>query len=139
MSKLTGQNLEFFVTHYEKFRSAYRTQIYFCFDTKTDGKSAFVMLKKVYSAECNYSAFGADYRDFYLGFTSKQTRDWVLQDIESAVSAYQSANGTDLTGGGSGTGSGSGNKGLGSTSMYLIAGAVVAVVLVLIVNRKKKK
>lgn len=137
MSKLTGQDLEFFVTHYEKYRSAYRTQIYFCFDTKPDGKSAFAMLKRVYAAECNYSAFGADYRDFYLGFTSTQTRDWVLNDIESAVSAYQAANGPALTGGGSG--SGSGKKGLGSTSLYLIAGAVFAVVLALIINRKKKK
>ena len=139
MSKLTGQDLEFFVTHYEKYRSAYRTQIYFCFDTKTDGKSAFAMLKRVYAAECNYSAFGADYRDFYLGFTSTQTRDWVLNDIESAVSAYQASNGTDLTEGGSASGSGSSNKGLGGTSLYLIAGAVLAVVLALIINRKKKK
>lgn len=138
MSKLTGENLEFFVTHYEKYRSAYRTQIYFCFDSKTDGKSAFVMLKKVYAAECNYSAFGVDYRDFYLGFTSKQTRDYVLSDIEQAVSSYQAAHGTDLTGTGTGSG-GSGKKGLGSTSMLLIAGAVVAVVLALVFNRKKKK
>ena len=138
MSKLTGENLEFFVTHYEKYRSAYRTQIYFCFDSKTDGKSAFVMLKKVYAAECNYSAFGADYRDFYLGFTSKQTRDYVLSDIEQAVASYQAAHGIDLTGTGTGSG-GSGKKGLGSTSMLLIAGAVVAVVLALVFNRKKKK
>lgn len=139
MSKLTGENLEFFVTHYEKYRSAYRTQIYFCFDSKTDGKSAFVMLKKVYAAECNYSAFGADYRDFYLGFTSKQTRDYVLADIDQAVSSYQASHGTDLTlTGGTGSG-GSGKKGLGSTSMLLIAGAVVAVVLALVFNRKKKK
>ena len=138
MSKLTGENLEFFVTHYEKYRSAYRTQIYFCFDSKTDGKSAFVMLKKVYAAECNYSAFGADYRDFYLGFTSKQTRDYVLSDIEQAVSSYQASHGTDLTGTGTGSG-GSGKKGLGSTSVLLIAGAVVAVVLALVFNRKKKK
>lgn len=136
MSKLTGENLEFFVTHYEKFRSAYRTQIYFCFDTKQDGKSAFVMLKRVYSAECNYSAFGADYRDFYLGFTSKQTRDYVLSDIEQAVASYQAAHGIDPV---NPVSVGSGKKGLGSTSVLLIAGAAVAVVLALVFTRKKKK
>ena len=136
MSKLTGENLEFFVTHYEKFQSAYRTQIYFCFDSKQDGKSAFVMLKKVYASECNYSAFGADYRDFYLGFTSKQTRDYVFSDIEQAVASFQAAHGTDLTSSGTG---GSGKKGLGSTSLLLIAGAAVAVVLALVFTRKKKK
>lgn len=139
MSKMTGQDLEFFVTHYEKYRPAYRSQIYFCFDTKADGKSAFAMLKRVYAAECNYSAFGADYRDFYLGFTSPQVRDTVLADIEQAVASYQAAHGTDLTGGGPSTGSGSGKKGLGSASVYLIAGAAVAVVLALLLNRKKKK
>ena len=138
MSKLTGENLEFFVTHYEKFQSAYRTQIYFCFDTKQDGKSAFVMLKRVYSAECNYSQPGIDYRDFYLGFTTPQTRDRVLADIDQAVASYQAAHGIDLTGTGTGSG-GSGKKGLGSTSMLLIAGAVVAVVLALVFTRKKKK
>lgn len=136
MSKLTGENLEFFVTHYEKFQSAYRTQIYFCFDSKQDGKSAFVMLKRVYSAECNYSQPGIDYRDFYLGFTSPQTRDHVLADIEQAVSSYQAAHGIDPVNPGSG---GSGKKGLGSTSVLLIAGAAVAVVLALVFTRKKKK
>ena len=136
MSKLTGENLEFFVTHYEKYRSAYRTQIYFCFDSKTDGKSAFVMLKKVYAAECTYSACGADYRAFYLGFTTPQTRDRVLADIDQAVASYQAAHGIDPVNPGSG---GSGKKGLGSTSMLLIAGAVVAVVLALVFTRKKKK
>lgn len=139
MSKLTGENLEFFVMHYEKYQPAYKTQIYFCFDSKPDGRSAFVMLKKIYAKECNYSAFGADYRDFYLGFTSKATRDAVLTDIEKAVASYQTQHGTDLSGSGSGSGNGSGSKGLGTTSIYLIAGAVVAVVLALILNRKKKK
>lgn len=138
MAKLQGENLEFFVTHYEKYRAAYKTQIYFCFDSKQDGKSAFVMLKKVYAKECNYSAFGADYRDFYLGFTSKAVRDQVLADIEQAVANYQSAHGVDISGGGSGGGSGK-KKGLDGTSVYIIVGAVVAVVLALVLNRKKKK
>ena len=118
MGKLSGENLEFFVNHYEKFRAAYRTQIYFCFDTKPDGKSAFMMLKNVYADECNYSAYGIDYRDFYLGFTSKQTRDWVLSDIEESVKAYQAAHGTDLTGGNSPSGS---RKKTTNIVIYLIA------------------
>lgn len=138
MAKLQGENLEFFVTHYEKYHAAYKTQIYFCFDSKQDGKSAFVMLKKVYAKECNYSAFGADYRDFYLGFTSKAVRNQVLADIDQAVANYQTAHGVDISGGGSGGGSGK-KKGLGGTSVYIIVGAVVAVVLALVLNRKKKK
>ena len=136
MGKLQGQNLEFFVTHYEKFRAAYTTQIYFCFDTKADGKSAFVMLKSVYASECNYSAYGMDYRDFYLGFTSKQTRDQVLADIEQSVQAYQKAHGTDLTVTDSDKKQ---TRKKDNTAVYLIAGAVVAVVLALLLNRKKKK
>lgn len=136
MGRLKGENLEFFVTHYEKFGAAYKTQIYFCFDTKQDGKSAFVMLKNVYAAECNYSAYGADYRDFYLGFTSKATRDQVLTDIEQSVQAYQAQHGTDLS-----MTSADKNRTVrkDNTMFYLIAGAVVAVLIALFLNRKKKK
>lgn len=135
MGRLQGENLEFFVTHYEKFNKAYKTQIYFCFDTKTDGKSAFVMLKNVYASECNYSAYGIDYRDFYLGFTSKAVRDQVLADIEQSVQAYQKTHGPDLTL--TGTGPDKTRK-KDNTAVYLIAGAVVAVVLALLLNHKKK-
>lgn len=139
MSKLTGQDLEYFVTHYEKYKSAYKTQIYFCFDSKATGKEAFTMLRRVYAAECNYNAYGADYRDFYLGFTSQKVRDAVLADIEQALASYQATHGT---GGASDPNKDKGKddkKLLGDTSVYLIAGAVVAVVMALLLNRKKKK
>ena len=91
------------------------------------------MLKKVYASECNYSAYGIDYRDFYLGFTSKKTRDWVLNDIESSVESYQANNGI----GGSGSDP-DGKKGTDSTALYIAIGVAVAVVLALMLDRKKK-
>ena len=141
MGRLSGKNLEFFAKHYESFKEAYRTQIYFCFDSKANGKSAFTMLKTVYASECNYNAYGIDHRDFYLGFTSKATRDWVMQDIESSLSAYQEAHGNDpveeiteditIT-------EVQGAQANKDWTTYLILGAAVAVILLLLWDNKKK-
>lgn len=132
--RLKGQDLEFFVEHYTSLRAAYRTQIYFCFDTKVDGKSAFVMLKRVYADECDYSAYGIDYRDFYLGFKSQTVRNQVLQDIEDCVSEFQAANNVDLTLGTSETGP---DKKEVDWTTYIIIGIAAAVILLLLWDKRK--
>lgn len=142
MGRLKGENIEFFAKHRESFESAYRTQIYFCFDTKQHGDAAFTMLKNTYASECNYNAYGSDKRDFYLGFTSESTRDWVLEDIEDSLSAYQKDHGNDpvssLIESSDDAGASDPESDGGDTSTYIIIGAAAAIIILLLIWQRKK-
>lgn len=137
MGRLKGENIEFFAKYKESCKSAYKTQIYFCFDSKSHGESAFNMLKKAYASECNYEAYGWDKRDFYLGFTSKEVRDWVLSDIEDSLSYYQKNHGNDPVETGDETATTSSNDtDTDDTRTYIIIGAAAAIITLLLLWRK---
>lgn len=135
--RLKGPDLVFFVEHVTKYRAAYQTQIYFCFDTKLDGRSAFVMLKRLYADECDYSAYGIDYRDFYLGFKSKEVRNQVLQDIEECEEQFQMDYNVDLTLGTSETGPDKNKKEEVDWTTYIVIGIAAAVILLLLWDKRK--
>ena len=146
MGKLKGNDLAFIAAHYEKISKAYATQIYFCFDNKTDGATAFNILKRVYAEECNYDAwagwFGSgDKRDFYLGFTTKQVRNDVFDEIIDSISNYRQANpdfsSPDYTY--TSTDSGEDSAGAKNYTTYIIIGVAAAIIIALLLwNRKKK-
>jgi len=138
MGRLKGENIEFFAKHKESYKSAYKTQIYFCFDSKSHGESAFNMLKKAYASECNYDAYGWDKRDFYLGFTSREVRDWVLSDIEDSLSSYQKDHGNDPveTEDEAVTTSSNNETETDDTGTYIVIGAAAAIIILLLLWRK---
>lgn len=150
MKKLTKEQIVFLSNHMTAMDKAYKTQIYFCFDDKESGEDAFDLLQNVYSDECNYNAwsgwFGVgDKRDFYLGFTSKQARDNVYNDIKNAKDSYQSTNQYQEEHLNSGSGNGNTpdtdttNSKAKDWVTYIIIGVAVAVIIALLIPWKKSK
>lgn len=155
MGNLNSDVIKFLAENKEKIDKAYRTQIYFCFKSKEKGAKAFDMLREAYSENCNYYAYGIDYRDFYLGFTSKDTRNDVYDDIIAAITEYHTQYGYGTSNGysgvfGSSSSSGSsGNSGSGnedykkeikktSSYTYIIIGALVILAILLLWPGKRK-
>lgn len=147
MKKLSSQQIKHLAYHNEAIDKAYKSQIYFCFDSKDAGKDAYDYLKEVYAEECNYDAWSGwfglgDKRDFYLGFVSPEARDAVYKDIMNAIGAYQSTNQyqNDFleTGSGNGSGNGTDVSKNSNWTTYLIIGAAAVAIILLLWDRKKK-
>ena len=146
MKKLSKTQIAFLATYMTQVEKAYQTQIYFCFTDVNSGEEAFNLLKDVYGDECNYEAWGGwfgwgDKRDFYLGFTTKQTRDDVYKDIKNALDAYRDTDQyqEEYLGSGSGTGSSETQTSkAGTWAIYLAIGAVAVIILLLLWDKLKK-
>lgn len=144
--KLNGNDLAYIAAHIENFIFEWKTQIYFCFDSKDSGEQAFDILKRVYKNECNYSRYGIDKRDFYLGFTSSTIRNNVFNEIRQAINEYKTVNPEDIDyvpeselpennlfkndDNGGATKSGA--------TTYIIIGAAAIILVLLLWNTKKK-
>ncbi len=147
MIKLSSQEIQYLSYHQQTIDKAYKTQIYFCFDSKDSGSKAYEFLKKAYSDECNYDAWSGwfgigDKRDFYLGFVSQKARDSVYDDIRNALDAFQSTNqyqndflSIDEPNNGGNPDTGTKNA---DWITYLIIGAAAVAVIMLLWDRKKK-
>lgn len=147
MKKLSSQQIKHLAYHNEAIDKAYKSQIYFCFDSKDAGKKAYDFLKEVYADECNYDAWSGwfglgDKRDFYLGFVSPEARDLVYQDLMNAIGAYQTTNqyqndflaNDELK-------DDQDNKDITQNTnwvIYLIIGAAAVAIILLLWDRKKK-
>ena len=151
MKTLSKQQIAFLSNHMEAMDRAYKTQIYFLFDSKSSGQEAFNFLKNVYSDECNYDAWSGwfglgDKRDFYLGFISAQARDNVYNDIKNARDAYESTNQyqENLDGENGSLNDGVDSSGItqntftNNSTTYIIIGAAVIILVLLLWDRKKK-
>lgn len=146
MGKLKGKDLAKIASTYEKIEKAYKTQIYFCFASVSDGEAAFNILKRVYADECNYDAwsgwFGSgDKRDFYLGFKSKAVRDNVLSEINESIAEYRRANPEDVNYSSSNTpDEDTEDEPAKSTdwTTWIVIGAAAAVIILLLWDKKKK-
>lgn len=155
MGKLSSDVIKFLAENKEKIDKAYHTQIYFCFDSKSDGAKAFDMLREAYAEDCNYYAYGIDYRDFYLGFTSKDKRNEVYDDIIAALTEYHnqygydnsnsysgvfgsSPEGKDTTSGQYGDGYKQNTNKKTSSYTYIIIGALAILAILLLWPGKRK-
>lgn len=149
MGKLTTKQAKHLAEHLQEFDKAYKTQIYFCFDSEANGKVGFNDLQNAYRDVCNYSAWSGWFgignkRDFYLGFKSKEDRDAVFRDIQDAKYVYEAAHPEvesqyDFSGSDEenpdGTGGATKAK---SWTTYIVIGAAAIVILLLLWDRKKK-
>lgn len=154
MGKLTTKQAKHLAEHLQEFDKAYRTQIYFCFDSEANGKVGFNDLQNAYRDVCNYSAWSGWFgignkRDFYLGFKSKEDRDAVFRDIQDAKYGYEAAHPEvesqyDFSGDDYSGDDYSGNGGSGiptktkSWTTYIVIGAAAIIILLLLWDRKKK-
>lgn len=141
MGRLKGENIAFFSKHIEQFDKAYQKQIYFCFDTPSNGEAMFKVLRNTYGdgfKNCNY---GADYRDFYMVFNDGGARTWVYDDINSSLVAYRLAHGNDVVEDPENTTvSDVEVTKSGSSTTYIIIGvAAVAVILIMLLWDRKRK
>lgn len=91
MARLTGGKLAFFAEHLEEIKKAYKTQIYLCFDDAGNGFKAYLILKELFGSDLNYEAYGSDWRDYYVGFTSQAKRNEAYDELSNDIGTYLAA------------------------------------------------
>lgn len=144
MGKLTPENIKYIHQHNESIHPAYKTQIYFCFDSKETGVEAFRLLKSAYGSDINYSAYGLDWRDFYVGFTSKGKRDEVYNEIITDLGNYDNSHPNELLEGPQNPtevtvpGDDTFTQPKSDYATYIVIGAAAIILVLLLWDRKKK-
>ena len=131
---LTKNQINYIARHKEQITKAYKTQIYFSFDSKDTGEMAFDYLMNAYPNEINYSAYSGwfgwgDKRDFYLGFTDASTRDRIFNELTSA---------TDVTNPDTSLVAEVSETTTGNAVVYVIIGVATFIIFLLIWKKTRK-
>lgn len=131
---LTTKQIDYIARHKEEITKAYKTQIYFSFDSKDTGEMAFDYLMEAYPDDINYSAYSGwfgwgDKRDFYLGFNDVATRDRIFNELTKAtdITNPDGAWSTDTTG-----------STASNTALYIAIGAAAFLIILAVWKRSRK-
>lgn len=152
MGKLTGQDLEYIHDHILNYhRLARKDRLWFQFKNSQEGQKGHNILKRVYAEKYVTSGDVGNYTDFNMKFTNEAAATWVLDDLDSSISAYQSYHPEVHMGGAAGESSGNGAvAGTGGSgdepekksvdwTTYIIIGAAAVAIILLLFGKKKKK
>lgn len=131
---LTTNQKNYIARHKEEITKAYKTQIYFCFDSKDAGEMAFDYLMEAYPNDINYSAYSGwfglgDKRDFYIGFNDAATRDRIFNELTKS---------TDVTDPDNALNGESSSATSSNTVLYIAIGAAAFLIILAAWTRSRK-
>lgn len=141
MSKyLSNKKLDFIAKHLEEIERSGASGIYFCFNNKKNGETAYGYLQGVWPD--NDTRTGWDKRDFTFFFGDRGKRNEVFEALVKEIQDYKTVHpevDDPLVDDPSDTGEGNGVSGiLGGSTLYVVMGAAAIILILLLWDKKAK-